>query len=193
MSVPGATRVYIAGSLRRRRRARARAGAGASPAHGAAARAGRRGRGVQRDGRRMALPYHRNRPGPAGRWWPSAASGRRGGRAGSLALVRADQAGAPRLAGREGDRARGSALEAGMDPANPDRAAQSRPAAGQRGRGGRAERATVGAARSTSRWRSIACSPAGPHDRRLVLCDESGDGAPIAEAAARLARSGWRC
>ncbi len=160
MSVAGATRVYVSQTIEPGAALELAPGAGASPAHGAAARGGRGGGGVQRERWRMALPYLARRPRPDGADGRAAdPAGRAGAR--SVAAVRADQAGAPRLADREGDRARGRGAAAGMDQANPERAPQSRPAARARGRRRRAERTALGAGSCTSRSRSNAGSRAG--------------------------------
>ena len=61
-------------------------------------------------------------------------------------------------------------------------------------RGGRAERAAVGARAARRRSGSTACSPPGRPSGRLIVCDESGGGEPIAErAGAASARAGGRC
>ena len=80
-----------------------------------------------------------------------------------LARLRAGQARADRLAGREGDRARRRAAAAGDDPADDRRAGEARAAASDRDRGGRAVRPDARCRRSPSRCRSTrfstSCDP----------------------------------
>ena len=103
-----------------------------------------------------------------------AADARAGGDSRRLARLRAGQARADRLAGRESDRARRRAADPGDDPADDRRAGQAR-AAAKRSRsrppsnaGGR------GCRRSPSRSPLKRCSPSATRERRLYFADEAG-------------------
>ena len=98
-----------------------------------------------------------------------------------LAGLRAGQAGADRLAGRESDRARRRAADPGDDPADDRRAGQARAAGSDRDRGRRAMRPDASCPRSPSRCRSQKLLDDARAERTLYFADEGG-GEPAAAA-----------